>query len=188
MDIVLTGGIATGKSTVAKMLEEEGFVIVDADKIAHGILDKSAKEIEKLFGKKFVKKGQVDRKELGALVFGDKNERRKLEKLLHPLIKSKIEEDVKELKREKKRYIVDIPLYFETQNYKAKKVVLVYARKEQQIQRVSKRDGLSKEDALKRIKAQMDIEKKRELADIIIDNSKDFMNLKREVKSAVSKI
>jgi len=85
-------------------------------------------------------------------------------------------------------YIIDIPLFFETKNYPIKKVVLVYAPKDIQLSRLIKREGLSKEEAIKRIDSQIDIEKKKEKATYIIDNSKDFKYLQKEVDKFVEKV
>ena len=188
MSIILTGGIATGKSTVANMFQKEGFYIVDADKIAHNLLDKKSEDIGKLFGAEFIKEGKVDRKKLGSLVFKDQKSKKTLESLLHPLIREEIERSAKQLEKEGKKYLIDIPLFYETKGYKADKVIVVYAPKSVQLERLIKREGFDKPEALRRIESQMDIEKKKELADIVIDNSKDIKNLEKEVKSAISKI
>ena len=89
--IALTGSIATGKSSTVKLLSASGFHIIDADKIAHQILDEQHQAIADLFGETFVSEGKVDRKALGAIVFADSNKRKALEALLHPLIYKEIE-------------------------------------------------------------------------------------------------
>jgi len=186
--IALTGGIATGKSTVCNILKLYGFSIIDADKIAHEILEEQKDQIEKIFGKKYIKNGKVDRASLGKLIFSDKEAKKELEKLLHPLIKKRIENESLKLEKYKVPYIIDIPLFFETKNYPIKKVVLVYAPKDIQLKRLIEREGLSKEEAIKRIDSQIDIEKKKEKATYIIDNSKDFKHLQKEVDKFVEKV
>ena len=179
--VVLTGGIATGKSTVAKIFKEFGFKIIDADKIAHEILDKSQDKIIELFGKEYVVDGKVDRKALGRLIFANKDKKLKLENLLHPLIFSEIENQSIELDIEKKPYLVDIPLFFESNRYPIKRSIVVYIPKELQLQRLMKRDGIiTKEEALQRINSQLPIEQKRQRATYIIDNQKDLETLQQE--------
>ncbi len=178
--VVLTGGIATGKSTVAKIFKEFGFKIIDADKIAHKTLDKSQDKIIELFGKEYVSNEKVDRKALGRLIFTNKDKKLKLENLLHPLIFSEIENQSIELDIEKKTYLVDIPLFFESNRYPIKRSIVVYIPKELQLQRLMKRDGTTKEEALQRINAQLPIEQKRQRATYIIDNQKDLEALQQE--------
>jgi len=183
--IALTGGIATGKSTVSNLLKLEGFSVIDADTIAHKVLDQEAGAIAKMFGAEFVKDKKVDRKALGGLIFSDKEAKRALEELLHPKIKESIFTEAKRLEKFKVPFFIDIPLFFETKNYAISPVVVVYAPKDMQIERLIKREGLSKEEALKRIKAQLPIEKKLELADFVVDNSKDLKHLQSEVEHLV---
>ncbi|MDR2790673.1 MAG: dephospho-CoA kinase [Campylobacteraceae bacterium] len=184
--IVLTGGIASGKSSVGKTVLENGFGIVDADKIAHEILNKKADKIAQVFGGKYVEKGKVKRKELGALVFGDKNKMKVLERILHDEIYKGIETEAAHLEKQKKPFIVDIPLFFEKSGvYESAFTAVVYAPKAEQIKRLMQRDGLTKESAQARVAAQMDIEQKKIMADIVIDNSKDLAHLKEEAEKFV---
>ena len=179
--IVLTGGIATGKSTVVQFFLEEGFHVIDADKIAHSMLDKHQKDIANLFGWEYIVEGKVDRKALGGLIFSKPKEKLRLEKLLHPLIFSEIERLAIEEDRLKKPYIIDIPLFFESKGrYPIKKSIVVYAPKERQLERLMKRDGSNNKEAQQRIDSQLSIEEKRDLATYLIDNSKDLKNLQQE--------
>ncbi len=186
--VVLTGGIATGKSTVANIFREFGFKIIDADKIAHETLQKSQDKVIELFGKEYVVDGEVDRKALGRLIFANKEEKLKLENLLHPLIFSEIEKQSKELDREKKPYLVDIPLFFETNRYPIKKSIVVYIPKELQLKRLMNRDGVTKDEALQRINSQLPIDKKKQLATYIIDNQNDLEALQQECAILKDKI
>ncbi len=186
--IALTGGIATGKSTVCSLLRLHGYEIIDADKIAHETLDNSKEQITELFGNEYVKDGAVDRKELGKLVFGDKEAKAKLESLLHPKIRETIYVACAELDKKRVPYFVDIPLFFETKAYDIKPIVLIYAPKETQIERAMKRDNLTHDDATMRIENQIDIEKKREMADFVVDNSKDLPSLQNEVQRLIKYI
>jgi len=179
--IALTGGIATGKSTVASLFMMHGFLTIDADKIAHKILDINRAKISELFGSKYIKDNKVDRKELGNLIFNDKVEKQKLEQFIHPLIKEQIIKEAKIFEEQKKPYLIDIPLFFENRNYDIKKSIVVYTPKDIQIQRLMLRDDSTKDEALSRINNQMDIEDKKSLATFIIDNSKNLKHLQNEV-------
>jgi len=179
--IVLTGGIATGKSTVVQFFVEEGFRIIDADKVAHLMLDLHYDKIAELFGTKYVIDAKVNRKALGGLIFAEPKEKLRLEKLLHPLIFSEIERQALELDRLKELYIVDIPLFFESKGrYPIEKSIVVYAPKEKQLERLMKRDGSSNIEAQQRIDSQLPIEEKKDLSTYLIDNSKDLKNLQQE--------
>ncbi|HIP18292.1 MAG TPA: dephospho-CoA kinase [Sulfurovum sp.] len=186
--IALTGGIATGKSTVVKLFREKGFRVIDADKIAHEVLDAQHREIAEMFSKDFVKEGKVDRKLLGSIVFSDPEKRKALEGLLHPLIYDRIAEASEKLDKRAEPYLVDIPLFYEGGRYAIEKVVVVYARKEQQLERVMQRDGYDKKEALARIESQIDIEEKRKNASYVINNSTNLKDLAYEterVKEAI---
>jgi dephospho-CoA kinase len=185
MAIIITGGICTGKSTVCKMFEKNGYEIVDADKIAHKLLDENLEPIEKLFGKKYIKNDKIDRKRLGQLIFSDREKKKELESLLHPKIREEIKKESQRLENNHKKYLIDIPLFFESNSYEADKVIVVYASKQLQINRLIKRDDLTKDEANKRVESQMNIEKKRELADFLLDNSKDLQHLGNEVKRLI---
>ena len=186
--IALTGSIATGKSTVANILKDEGFTVIDADMIAHEVLDEEYRFIAKLFGNNIVKNAKVDRKKLGNIVFSDVQKRKVLEAYVHPKIYDKILKISQKLDRQKKVYIVDIPLFFENERYAIKRSIVVYATKQQQLNRLIYRNGLSKEEALLRIDSQMDIEKKRDKASYVIDNSGNIEDLYAEVIRIKEKI
>ncbi len=186
--VALTGGIASGKSTVASKLKEAGFKVIDADKIAHDILDEEHQAIATLFGSAFVKNQKVDRQQLGAEVFADPKKREALESLLHPLIYTRIAEKSAILDKEAKPYIVDIPLFYEGGRYEIDSVIVVYANRVQQCERLMLRDGFSKEEADSRLASQMDIEEKRRKADYVIDNSGGLIQLKTETARVVNEI
>ncbi len=187
--ILLTGGIATGKSTVCKLLKKRGFEIVDADKIAHTLLDLNAKNIAKLFGEEYVVDGKVDRKALGGIIFGDDKKRAELEELLHPQIYDEIVAQSRIFEGFKKPYILDIPLFFEGgKRYDVKRVVLVYAPREEQKKRLKEREGLGDKEIEDRLNAQLPIDLKREMVDFIIDNSGRVDRLEDEVDRFVKEL
>ncbi|BCZ19823.1 Dephospho-CoA kinase CoaE [Helicobacter sp. NHP19-012] len=183
---VLTGGIGTGKSTVASLLALHGHTIIDADKSAHALLEKHAKELIEIFGEGISEGGRVSRPKLGTLVFSDPAKRAALEAFLHPKIRLDLLQQAHSLEQSQKPYFLDIPLYFEIEgqkSYAISQIVLVYAPREVQMQRVAKRDKLSQEQILKRLNAQMDIEAKRALSSYILDNSKDLKHLQIQVEA-----
>jgi len=187
--IVLTGGIATGKSTASALMQLFGFRVIDADKIAHEVLDNSILEIEEAFGKEYIKDYKVDRKALGALVFADANKRAKLEAIVHPKIKDEILAKAKEQEKLGKPYLIDIPLFFEREGaYNIEKSIVVYAPLELQLKRLMQRDSLSKEEAMQRINAQLPIEVKKQKATFLIDNSKDLTHLQKECERVKEEI
>jgi len=186
--IALTGSIATGKSSTVKLLEDAGFHIIDADQIAHQILDEQHQSIADLFGETLVSEGKVDRKALGAIVFADSNKRKALEALLHPLIYKEIERLSVEQDKWGKPYFIDIPLFFEGGRYPIEKSLVVYTTEEQQLERLMHREGYTKEEALNRIQTQIPVEEKRKLASYVIDNSGTLTQLEKECERVKEEI
>ena len=186
--IALTGSIATGKSSAVALLSAKGFHIIDADKIAHQILDEQHQAIAKLFGETLVSEGKVDRKALGAIVFADSNKRKALEALLHPLIYNEIERLSAEQDTLGKPYFIDIPLFFEGGRYPIEKSLVVYTTQEQQLERLIHREGYTKEEALNRIQTQIPVEEKRKRATYVIDNSGTLTQLEKECERVKKEI
>jgi len=186
--IALTGGIATGKSTVASLLGLGGLRVIDADAIAHKLLDSNSEWIARRFGPEYVSNGKVDRSALGKLVFSDTDAKALLEAFLHPKIREAIEAESEKQDGFRFPYIIDIPLFFETGAYDIKNCVVVYAPKEIQLKRFMKRNGFSKEESLRRIESQMDIEEKKKRATWVIDNSADLKHLQQECENFVEMI
>ena len=186
--VALTGSIGTGKSSVAKILSKEGFTVVDADTIAHDILNAQKHAIAKMFGEGVITNDEVDRKALGAIVFADALKRKKLESLLHPLIYEHIESVCIVLDKEGEPYFVDIPLFFEGKRYPIEKVLVVYTPKERQLERLMQRDKASKVEAQQRIDTQIDIEEKVKNASYVIDNSGTLAELEQKTIHVVEKI
>jgi dephospho-CoA kinase len=180
--IALTGSISTGKSTAVELLKQRGFHVIDADNVAHQVLNEQHSAIAKAFGEEFVKDTKVDRKLLGKMIFADQEKRKALEELLHPLIYARIAEESTLLDKRAEPYIVDIPLFFEGGRYAIESVIVVYANKEQQLKRLMQRESYSEEEALLRIESQIDIEEKRLNATYVIDNSGDLKQLQYETE------
>ena len=183
--IVLTGSIGTGKSTVSSMLQHHGFEVIDADKISKEILPLHVEEVRALFGENVIVDGCIDRKALGEIIFNDKNEREKLNALMRPLIREEIFRRSELLEVKQKPYIIDIPLYYESEGYDCKLVVVVYAPVEVQRKRLMVRENFTKEEAQKRIDAQINIEEKKILADFLINNSFDMKFLESEIEKFI---
>ena len=186
--IALTGGISTGKSTVCNLFKLHGFLTIDADVIAHRLLDENSNKIASMFGEQYVQNGKVIRKELGKIIFSNEENKLKLEALLHPLIKEQIILESKIFEEQNKPYFVDIPLFFEKMSYPIPKSLVIYTPKELQIQRLMKRDNIDENEAKLKISNQMDIEEKRKLADMVIDNSQNLKHLQNEVERIIGEI
>ncbi|MGH7723229.1 MAG: dephospho-CoA kinase [Candidatus Dormibacteria bacterium] len=172
----MTGGIATGKSTVAAMLGRRGAVVIDADALAHEVLLPGAPAVEEVvahFGADVLDgSGAVDRATLGALVFADPTLRADLERITHPRINALLEERITTaLQAEARLVVADIPLLFESGRIGSfEATMLVYAPAAVQLQRLRDRDGLDDLSAQRRLAAQLPIDDKLRLATWVIDN------------------
>ena len=174
----LTGGIASGKSTVSAYLAQNGALIIDADLIARQVVAKKSsglKQIVAKFGGEILTaSGELDRKKLGKLVFSNKELLKALTDITGPLIRAEILREIEAAKKAQVKLVVlDIPLLFET-GYQTlcDKVMVVTIPSKLQLERVMKRDNLSAAEARKRIANQLPASKRNELADVLIDNSK----------------
>ena len=186
MIIGLTGGIATGKSTAADYLEKKGAEIIDADQISHNLTQKGKKGWELVveeFGEEILREdGEFDRDKLGELVFGDSKKRKKLEALLHPLIIYEMKEQAHKFLESGKIVIFMAPLLFEANLDRfCDQIWVIGSSQQSQIKRLKKRDNLSKKEALKRIKAQIPLQQKKEKADVVIENDSSIKNLKEKI-------
>ncbi|HPF44691.1 MAG TPA: dephospho-CoA kinase [Syntrophomonadaceae bacterium] len=175
--IGLTGGIASGKSTVTKTLEKLGAIIIDSDELAHSIMQpyKPAwNDIVKLFGTEILNSDEtINRDLLGQIVFNDAKKLKELNQITHWRIAERYKEDLRVIKKENPNAIVvmEIPLLYETHAERiCDEVWVVWVDRETQIERLMKRDNISQEDAIKRIEAQMDLDEKASMADVVIDN------------------
>lgn len=187
--IGLTGSIGCGKSSVAKILNEEyNIPIIDADKISKQAVSKNSnglKKIEEIFGEEYItKSGELNRIKMGDLVFSSQSDRIKLNNIIHPEV-IKIFNKLKEqyLKEGHEYIIYDCPLLIEENLMDSVDIVMiVYANLNTQIDRIIHRDNISKNDARKRINSQMSIEDKKKYADILIDNNGDKERLQLVVR------
>ncbi|RDI44236.1 dephospho-CoA kinase [Falsibacillus pallidus] len=178
--IGLTGGIASGKSTVSRMLEARGFPIIDADVAAREAVkpgQKALEEIEAAFGQEVIQPdGMLDRAKLGSIVFHDDEKRKTLNGIVHPAVRSWMNGKKEEyIQNGSNTIILDIPLLFESKlTYMADKVLLVYVDEKTQLHRLMERNGLSESEASARIHSQMPLKQKVELADAVIDNNQSL--------------
>lgn len=178
MNIGLTGGIACGKSTVSAMLVSRGAILVDADRIAREVVEPGSLVLDAvagLFGQEILlPEGALNRKRLGEIIFADEEARKQLEGLLHPAIRVVMSERMTsaELEFPDRLVVVDVPLLYESGlEAMFQEVLVVYVPREIQLRRLMERDKLTPGQADERLKAQMPIERKKEKADIVIDNS-----------------
>jgi dephospho-CoA kinase len=178
MIVALTGGVASGKSVVAGILEELGCYIDYADRVAHDLMEpeKAAwKKIVVHFGKKILNEDKtVNRSRLGKIIFADEKERRFLNKLIHPLVLENKKEVINRLEKEGRYsiYVSEAALTIEAGFADFfDKIIVTYCKKEVQIKRLMERDGISRNQAMTIIKSQMQPEEKLKYADYIIDSS-----------------
>lgn len=188
--IGLTGGIASGKSTVSDILRAKGAWIIDADKLARQVVEpgQSAwKEIAVVFGEGvLLPNGQLNRKLLGEIVFADDVKRRILEDITHPAISRAVDEEINRAEQAGVAVVVlDVPLLIETGwTTMVDELWVVYVSPETQIERLIKRDGLDRKQALDRIASQMCLQEKLQYANVIIDNNQGLDRTTEQVLKA----
>ena len=191
--IGLTGGIGSGKSAAATILKRLGLKIIDLDQITHDLMKPSELgyiEIKKEFGEKYIDtKGAIDRKLLREEIFSSLDLKKRIESILHPIIFEECSKQLNKLKYEKYIVLV-IPLLFETKNYISHidESLLIDCDLETQIERVIKRDSVSKALANRIIKNQMNRQEKRLLADKVILNDGNINHLKTQLDSYYKKL
>ncbi len=186
--IGLTGGIATGKSTVVKMLLRKGAYIIDADQLAREVVEPNQpawREILKWLGKSILLPDQsLDRGKIAELVFGDPQKLKILNGIIHPRVGTRIIERTREIEQTDPNAVIvyDIPLLIEAgMQEMVDLILLVYAPRELQLKRLSERDDLNPEEAEQRLAAQLPIDEKRKYAHQVIDNSGSLAETEKQV-------
>ncbi|UTB80500.1 dephospho-CoA kinase [Staphylococcus carnosus] len=184
--IGLTGGIGTGKSTVSNLLEVHGFKIVDADVASREAVEKGSEglqQIKQVFGDKAIdQNGEMDRKYIGEIVFNDAKKRKELNQIVHPIVREIMDEQKEQYLSEGYNVIMDIPLLFENNlQDTVDETWLVYASESIQVERLMERNDLSQEEAKARVYSQISIDKKRRMADHVIDNRGTLLELKQNL-------
>lgn len=192
--IGLTGGIASGKSTISKMIKEIGIPIIDADEISREIVSKDSlvlKRIVKEFGYDVLNEdGTLNRKKLSNIVFRDLALLKKLNLITHPAIKNKIKEKTEEYKKLGiKCCVIDAALLIEAGFLDIIDLcLLVYVDKNVQLKRLMDRDNITYEAALRIIKSQMDLDEKKKYADYLIDNNKEIEFTRFQLNNIIKEI
>ncbi|UXS68835.1 dephospho-CoA kinase [Staphylococcus chromogenes] len=190
--IGLTGGIATGKSTVAELLKAHGFKIVDADIASRKAVENGSEGLKKVvaeFGEEaLTEEGEMNREYIGQQIFYDDLKREKLNAIIHPIVREIMENEKKQYLAQGHDVVMDIPLLFENGLEKTvDEVWLVYTSPSIQIDRLMERNQLSIEDAKARIYSQISIDKKSRMADVVIDNFGTKLELKQNLEQALTK-
>ncbi|SHB95402.1 dephospho-CoA kinase [Staphylococcus aureus] len=185
--IGLTGGIASGKSTVSELLSVFGFKVVDADKAARESVKKGSKglaQVREVFGDEAIdENGEMNRRYMGDLVFNHPEKRLELNAIIHPIVRDIMEEEKQEYLKQGYNVIMDIPLLFENElENTVDEVWVVYTSESIQMDRLMQRNNLSLEDAKARVYSQISIDKKSRMADHVIDNLGDKLELKQNLE------
>ncbi len=186
--IGLTGGIATGKSTVAWMFGEMGIPIINADEIAHEVIaphTSTWKQLFERYGKKILQKDDViNREVLADIIFHDQKERKFVESVIHPQVKEELVKRTAKAQKNNPPYlIIEIPLLFESKMQKdMDSVIVVRCDMEQQIKRCQKKFDLTRDEAINRIKTQIALSQKVEKADYVIDSAGSKSETKIQVR------
>ncbi|EKD50529.1 MAG: hypothetical protein ACD_62C00511G0002 [uncultured bacterium] len=186
--IGITGGLATGKSTVSALLRRSGYFVIDTDAIAHDVVkphQKAFRQIVEAFGQAIISKdGTIDRDALAQLVFINKTKRKELEAIVHPEVKKAVKNIIDILKKQKPRLIfLEVPLLFETDFHKlCHQTVCVTSSQSHQLERARTKRHMSRSQALARIRAQMSLSKKCKRADFVIENNAGKKELTQKIK------
>ena len=189
--IGLTGSLGTGKSTVAAMFAKRGGKIIDADAITRDLLTKDKKcikKVAKIFPGAILSPSKINRSELAKIVFNHPRELQKLTDILYPEALKVVKSQISQYKHES-FVVLDVPLLFESGWDKiADTTIVVKAKRAQQFERAQKRLGITRSDFTSRLKNQMPLKKKCDLADIIIDNSHDLMQTRKQVDAIINRL
>lgn len=187
----ITGGIATGKSSVVQHFIDLGFPVVDADIIARHLLDQNEQaynEVVKVFGSEILQEnGEINRQALGALVFNHPDKLKQLDELMAPFLQESILAAIEQASQNQNLVIVDVPLMYE-KGYDEwmDQVAVVYCTPNQQLKRLMQRNQLTEKEAKQRIDSQLPIEMKKLLAEVVFDNSNDLTQTIQQVDTWLS--
>ncbi len=190
--IGLTGGIASGKSTVSQMIKEKGIRVVDADVIAKEAVSKGSAALHQIvqtFGEEvLLPNGELNRQQLGAIIFSDEEKRKKLNAIVHPEVRKEMLKQRDEGVSNQETFVVlDIPLLFESKlEGLVDRIIVVYTTPDLQLSRLMNRNDLSEEEALKRIHSQQPLEEKCQKADRVIENTKDLAFIRKQLENILN--
>jgi dephospho-CoA kinase len=191
----LTGGIASGKTTVSRYFAEAGAQIIDADTIARTVVKKGMPaydEIVRCFGRTILLPDhEIDRKRLGAIIFNAPDEKAQLDAIVHPHVFERMAAEIATIASQHPKAVIiqDVPLLFETGLHRnMAEVIVVYVSESIQLQRLIERDGIDKKAAMARIRSQMSIAEKRDRATIVIDNSGSRSASRRQTRTVYNRL
>lgn len=190
--IGLTGGIASGKSTVSQMIKEKGIRVVDADIIAKEAVSKGSPALHQIvqtFGEEvLLPNGELNRQQLGAIIFSDEEKRKKLNAIVHPEVRKEMLKQRDEGVSNQETFVVlDIPLLFESKlEGLVDRIIVVYTTPDLQLSRLMNRNDLSEEEALNRIHSQQSLEEKCQKADRVIENTKDLAFMRKQLENILN--
>ena len=190
MNIGITGSIACGKSTVSDYLIEKGYTIIDADKLGHVALTSNdiKRKLAEKFGDEILENNEINREKLGKLVFGNNDNLKILNSIIHPKIKELILK-LQEEHKDENLVFLDIALLYEANFVDlVEKVVVVYTDEKVQLERLMTRNFLSMEEALMRIESQMKAKEKASLGDYVINNSYSKEDTFRQIDKIIKKL
>lgn len=192
--IGLTGGIASGKSTISNMLMDMKIPVIDADVIARDVVKPATDTLKRLvqkFGEDILNiDGTLNRKKLSNVVFNDRESLKQLNLIIHPAIKNAIMNKLNEYRKSKEKYcVVDAALLIEANFIDIVDcVILVYVNRKTQVERLMNRDKISMEEAERKIDSQMSLDEKMKYADYLVDNNHDVENTRLQLKSIIKEI
>lgn len=190
--IGLTGGIASGKSTVSRYLEDKGYIVLDSDKYAHTVLEPNQKgylQIVDYFGEEILNDDKtINRRALGQIVFNDKEKLQQLNGFTHPEVRRMMQEDLDKFRKDNHVFL-DIPLLYENKREAiCDLVITVYVNERTQLERLMARNGFTEEEALSRIRSQMPLDEKKERSDIVFDNNDSMETLYQQIDGFLSEL
>ena len=185
MLIGLTGTFGSGKSSVLKLFRKEGAVTISADQIVHSLLRRKIvkEKVKNIFGPSVLKKGRVNRPALARIVFADKEKRRKLEKLLHPMVKERIRDHARKISRQARPVVVEVPLLFESGFQKPFDYIVCVSAKPEMIRVRMRKKGITAAAVEKRSSSQWPILKKEKRSDAVIENSASRKKTAKQVRA-----